>query len=63
MKKKDEKNPPKKEKKTRSQFQNSEVAIGGSSFHETHTMMHSRGQTGSVQIPRLLIVEVGLGAG
>lgn len=46
-----------------SQFQNSEVAIGGSSFHETHTMTHSRGQTGSLQIPRLLIVEVGLGAG
>ncbi len=58
MKKKDEKNP-----KKQSQFQNSKLAIGGSNFHETHTMTHSRGQTGSVQIPRLLIVEVGLGAG
>lgn len=61
MKNKDEKEPKKNPK--RSQFQNSEVAIGGSSFHETHTMTHSRGQTCSLQIPRLLIVEVGLGAG
>lgn len=35
------------------------VAAVGSSFHETQTMKHSRGTTGSRLNPKLLIVEVG----
>lgn len=35
----------------------------GSGFHETRTMKHSRGTTGSRAHPGLLIIQVGLGSG